>query len=364
MKRTVRCLILICLTLFLSVSVLAADSSRSYTFDLSANGGYEVQAKTGDVIAVTLRLVRTDAQEAALMYAMQDEITYDGGFFELVDGGAIAASGVATQEIGLRDGSRAYYMNYLSLVGGDSWEADTMVGLFQLRVTGESGSSVIENRNFLVSTADGSDVYTAEATSITVTVSDECTVRFDTGEGSAVESQTLARGARVQRPDDPTREGYALRGWYRDFDRTQPWNFENDTVSGNMTLYAGWTEALPEENAAQPPAAAGGGTRTVILIAAFGAALLALIALLILNHRVCVHFSAYGTEIPDVKLRSGSAVPEPPVPEREGFAFAGWYLDRARKERWDFETMRVKKSMTLYGKWLAADGQPRHEENI
>ena len=353
MKRTVRSLILICLTLLLSVSALAADSSRSYTFDLTANGGYEVQANPGDVIAVSLRLVRTDAQESAPMYAMQDEITYDGEFFELVDSGAIAAAGVATQDLTLRDGSHAYYMNYLSLTGGDGWEADTMVGLFQLRVVGQSGSSVIESRNFLVSTADGSDVYAAEATSVTVTVSGECTVRFDTGEGSAVEDQTLAVGDAVQRPDDPTREGYTLRGWYRDFDRTQPWDFENDTVSGNMTLYAGWTEGVPEEITAQT-SVSGGGSRTVILIAAFGAALLALAVLLVINRRVCVRFSVYGSKLSDVKVRAGSTVPEPPAPTREGCVFAGWYLDRARKERWDFETMRAKKSMTLYGKWLEA----------
>ena len=44
MRRTVRSLILLLLLLCLSVSVFAADTSRSYSFDLSANGGYEIQA--------------------------------------------------------------------------------------------------------------------------------------------------------------------------------------------------------------------------------------------------------------------------------------------------------------------------------
>ena len=362
MKRTVRSLLLVFLMLLLSVTAFAQDSSRSYSFDLSANGGYEIQAKPGDIIAVTLRLLRTDAEQSAPMYAMQDEITYDGSFFELVDSGAIAATGIATQDIGLRDGSRAYYMNYVSLSGGDEWEPDTMVGMFQLKVTGESGSSVIENRNFLVSTADGSDTYLADATSITVVVSDTCTVRFETGEGSDVESQTVSLGGKVIRPVDPTREGYALRGWFRDYDRTEPWDFETDTVSGNMTLYAGWMEApamtltvTPTGNAPEESQSSGGFS-PILIGAICAAVLVALIVILVLTRRVSVRFSVIGAKkIPDAKVRKGHTVPEPPVPVRAGYVFAGWYTDRGRTEQWDFETGRVHGKMTLYARWLTAE---------
>ena len=358
MRRTVRSLILLLLLLCLSVSVFAADTSRSYSFDLSANGGYEIQAKPGDIIAVTLRLVRTDAQEAAPMYAMQDEITYDGSFFELADSGAIAASGIVTQDIGLRGGSRAYYMNYLSLSGGDAWEPDTMVGMFQLKVTGESGSSVIESRNFLVSTADGSDAYAAEATSVTVVVSDTCAVRFETGEGSAVESQNIPRGGKVTKPEDPTREGYVLRGWYKDFDRTEPWNFETDTVSGNITLYAGWTEAAAIPAASvdvSTPEKTEGPVKTWVIYAAGAAVLVVLLVILAATRKVRVRFSVRGAaQIPDIKVRKGRPVPEPPVPVRAGYVFAGWYTDRGRTVRWDFKTGRAEKKMTLYAKWLTA----------
>ena len=46
----------------------------------------------------------------------------------------------------------------------------------------------------------------------------------------------------VTRPEDPTREGYSLEGWYADIDKTIPWNFDTDTVLGNMSLYAKWEE--------------------------------------------------------------------------------------------------------------------------
>ena len=29
-------------------------------------------------------------------------------------------------------------------------------------------------------------------------------------------------------------------GWYQDIDKTEPWDFQNDVVQQNMTLYAKW----------------------------------------------------------------------------------------------------------------------------
>lgn len=36
------------------------------------------------------------------------------------------------------------------------------------------------------------------------------------------------------------REGYRLTGWYTDPALTRLWDFDADTVTANMTLYAGW----------------------------------------------------------------------------------------------------------------------------
>ena len=57
-----------------------------------------------------------------------------------------------------------------------------------------------------------------------------------------VPNQTVEHGRLVRRPDNPVKEGYIFVGWYKDKERTQVWNFEVDTVSGNMTLYASWLE--------------------------------------------------------------------------------------------------------------------------
>lgn len=66
-------------------------------------------------------------------------------------------------------------------------------------------------------------------------------VTFDSGIGTAVASQVnIALGSKVTEPAAPTARGYLFDGWYKDSNYSEPWNFETDTVSGNITLYAKW----------------------------------------------------------------------------------------------------------------------------
>ena len=68
------------------------------------------------------------------------------------------------------------------------------------------------------------------------------TVIFDSQGGSPVESQRVRSGNPVRRPDTPTRDGHTLRGWYKDAQATDRWDFDTDRVNANRTLYAGWDE--------------------------------------------------------------------------------------------------------------------------
>lgn len=65
----------------------------------------------------------------------------------------------------------------------------------------------------------------------------EYTVSFETGGGTAVSDQTVVHGGKISVPQIPEREGYVFTGWY--FNGTT-WDFEEMTVSGGMTLVAGW----------------------------------------------------------------------------------------------------------------------------
>lgn len=218
----------------------AAEQEPAFSFDLSVDGKTEKTVTTGDIITVTLTLRRRDSGESYPMYAMQDEICYDADFFRLVPGSGLTAANVVTRDVALRDYHRAYYMNYLSLTGGRTWEAETLVGSFQLEVVGTAGAARIFSSNPQVARQDGSGSYPASGQDVTVLLSDRCTAVFETGGGTAVPGQTVSRGGLLQRPADPSRFGYAFSGWYRDVDCTEPWDFQRDKVDINLHLYAGW----------------------------------------------------------------------------------------------------------------------------
>ncbi|MEY9974481.1 putative repeat protein (TIGR02543 family) [Lysinibacillus sp. RC46] len=67
-------------------------------------------------------------------------------------------------------------------------------------------------------------------------------VTFNTNGGSEVPSQTVAYKASLQAPSNPMKEGYTFAGWYKDEELTKAWDFANDEVIENTTLYAKWTK--------------------------------------------------------------------------------------------------------------------------
>jgi len=81
------------------------------------------------------------------------------------------------------------------------------------------------------------------------------TVTFESNGGTYVSPQTgMNLNDYVIRPTDPTKEGYRFLGWYLD-DQTflQGWDFDNDTIKGNTTLYAKWEkEESPKPELPQP----------------------------------------------------------------------------------------------------------------
>lgn len=69
------------------------------------------------------------------------------------------------------------------------------------------------------------------------------TVRFDLNGhgGSAPSDLTAASGAAIAAPAAPTDASYDFGGWYREAACRNAWNFANDRVTQDMTLYAKWT---------------------------------------------------------------------------------------------------------------------------
>lgn len=133
------------------------------------------------------------------------------------------------------------------------------------------------------------------------------TVKFDLNGGDGdIPDQKVKEGSTIDRPDNPTREGYTFTGWrYQDSD----WNFLN-AVGSNMTLTAQW-----KRNEAK---------------------------------KYTITFdTANGTVISPQTIEDGGRVSKPADPTREGYEFDGWTLNGVG---YDF-TQPVKTDLVLTAMW-------------
>ena len=81
---------------------------------------------------------------------------------------------------------------------------------------------------------------------LTSTVEFLCNITFDVnGYGTAPADQTVYTGDKLVKVAEPTAAGYTFGGWYTDKELTKAFDVENDTVSGDTTLYAKW-KAIPD----------------------------------------------------------------------------------------------------------------------
>ena len=70
------------------------------------------------------------------------------------------------------------------------------------------------------------------------------TVTFDSQGGSPINSQTVAHGGKATEPTAPTWGGYIFGGWYKESGCTNAWDFNTDTVTADVRLYAKWTGSV------------------------------------------------------------------------------------------------------------------------
>ena len=136
------------------------------------------------------------------------------------------------------------------------------------------------------------------------------TVSF-TGENVSIEAKVVNSGETVQKPENPTRDGFTFGGWLLNGEA-----FSFDTpITSDITLVAKWIENSAEVE------------------------------------EFTVAFSGDGINIPSKTVAKGETVDEPAEPTRENFTFKGWYLGETK---FDFSTP-VTSNITLVAKW---------EENI
>lgn len=241
-------LMFISLLMLIIVPTYAADSDMSFSFSITSDGKSEKTVATGDIITVVLTLKRTDEESPYTMHSMQDELQYDSNFLELVDDSWVLMNGVKSTDIAMVDNHREFYMNYLSFSGGAQWKVTSTIGSVQFKVIGESGATKITNQDFLVSLPDGSGSYSCTASDLTLIITNECTVSFESNGGSVISNVTVKIGEKLDPFEAPVREGYSFGGWYTDIHLTEEWDYDT-IIDSNITLYAKWIVSNDESSA-------------------------------------------------------------------------------------------------------------------
>ena len=130
---------------------------------------------------------------------------------------------------------------------------------------------------------------------------EKCIVSFDADGGAPEpEAQTVDYDGSPTKPaEDPVKDGYTFDGWWLEGD-DEPFDFETDTVTGDVTLRAHWAEV---EEWQEPEVEA--NTHTIV-------------------------FDSNGGSEVDPKSQQvayGEHAQKPADPTRPGFNFLGWYED-------------------------------------
>ena len=208
MKKFLSMFLVLAIVVCMGITAFAADESREYLLELSANTASEIKAQPGDVITLTVALkqVKSDGGDN-IIYAMQDEIRYDDEFVEVMDEMMLTANNIRTADVELMGGDKAFYINFLSMEKGTSWPQNAMLATFQVKVLGEHGATKLKNENVKISTKDGSASYVCAVQDVTIIVSEDCTIFFDSKGGSDVESIRVDIGKTNPQPEDPVKEG-------------------------------------------------------------------------------------------------------------------------------------------------------------
>ncbi len=218
-------------------------------------------------------------------------------------------------------------------------------------------------------------------------------VGFDlNGHGSPQpDSQLVVHGAAVSEPEAPSDKGYTFDGWWtqtEDGDWGSEWDFETDTVTKAMTLYAKWTvnDCLVEFNMN------GHGVQVASQSVAYGGKVdkpevsdpeytldgwyvrngsydsdwgrkwefetdtvtedMTLHAKWDINHYVVdFDMNGHGVQVASQSVAAGAAVSEPEAPYEDYYVFGGWFREKECRTPWNFAEDRITAPVTLHAKW-------------
>jgi len=147
-----------------------------------------------------------------------------------------------------------------------------------------------------------------------VTVS-KLKVEYDMqGHGEQIATERVAYNALATAPEDPEAVGFRFDGWYTDEECSEEkqWNFAEDVVLEDITLYAKWTRTAEEYTV--------------------------------------VFDTKEDVEMEPITVVGGNTVVNPGIVKYEGYHFTGWYSDEECTNLYDFSAP-VNKDTTIYAGW-------------
>ncbi len=133
------------------------------------------------------------------------------------------------------------------------------------------------------------------------------TVTFDADNGTEPVSVTVAQGAKVEKPEEPKKDGFVFAGWFAEGEE-KAFDFETP-VTADLTLTAKWISAV----------------------------------------NACTVIFQNGTDSQSEVVEKGQTVAKPDDPKKFGHTFLGWFAEGEEKA-FDFETA-ITADLTLTAKW-------------
>ncbi len=178
-------------------------------------------------------------------------------------------------------------------------------------------------------------------------------------------------GTKIVAPDDPTRAGYTFGGWYKEAACTNKWNFDTDTITANVYLYAKWTintytvtfedwdgtvlktQTVKYSNAATAPEHP---QRVGYTFAGWNKDFdeitynMTVTAQYTINTFAVMFNTNGGSIVSSQNIKYGSNVTQPQDPTKDGYVFDGWYSDSNFNNAYNFAA-KVTANIMLYAKW-------------
>ena len=163
---------------------------------------------------------------------------------------------------------------------------------------------------YIFARSKANDNYDSGTASVSAATIIFYTVTFNSNGGSAVTAQNVLTGGKAAAPTNPTRSGHTFDGWYKEAAFDTKWDFNANTVTTNITLYAKWIPLYT------------------------------------------VSFNANGGNPPASQIvEAGGKAARPADPVRQGYDFVDWYSNSGLTTLYNFNAP-VTGNITLHAKWV------------